>query len=107
MNQGIQFPLADSCAKLETAELMVYKAAWLFDDGKPCGKESNIAKYMAADAACEATDRAMQAHGGYGYIKDHDVKRYLRETRLFPIAPGAQEKVVNYVGEHGLGAPKY
>ncbi len=106
MNQGIQFPLADSCAKLETAELMVYKAAWLFDNGKPCGKESNIAKYMAAEASCEATDRAMQAHGGYGYIKDYDVERYWREARLFRIAPVSQEMVLNYVGEHVLGLPK-
>ncbi len=106
MNQGIQFPLADSYAKLETAELMVYKAAWLFDHGKPCGKEANIAKYMAADAACEAADRAIQAHGGYGYIKDYDVERYWREARLFRIAPVSQEMVLNYVGEHVLGLPK-
>jgi acyl-CoA dehydrogenase len=106
MNQGIQFPLAESYAKLETAELMVYKAAWLFDHGKPCGKEANIAKYMAAEAACEATDRAIQAHGGYGYIKDYDVERYWREARLFRIAPVSQEMVLNYVGEHVLGLPK-
>jgi acyl-CoA dehydrogenase len=106
MNQGIQFPLAESYAKLETAELMVYKAAWLFDHGKPCGKEANIAKYMAADAACEAADRAIQAHGGYGYIKDYDVERYWREARLFRIAPVSQEMVLNYVGEHVLGLPK-
>jgi acyl-CoA dehydrogenase len=106
MNQGIQFPLADSCAKLETAELMVYKAAWLYDQHKQCGKESNIAKYMAAEAACEAADRAMQAHGGYGYIKDYDVERYWREARLFRIAPISQEMILNYVGEHVLGLPK-
>jgi acyl-CoA dehydrogenase len=106
MNQGIQFPLADSAAKLETAELMVYKAAWLFDHGRACGKESNVAKYMAAEAACEATDRAMQTHGGYGYIKDYDVERYWREARLFRIAPISQEMVLNYVGEHVLGLPR-
>lgn len=106
MNQGIQFPLADAYAKLETAELMVYKAAALFDQGLPCGKEANIAKYMAAEAACEATDRAMQAHGGYGYIKDYDVERYWREARLFRIAPISQEMVLNYIGEHVLGLPK-
>jgi acyl-CoA dehydrogenase len=106
MNQGIQFPLAESFAKLETAELMVYKAAWLYDQHKQCGKESNIAKYMAAEAACEAADRAMQAHGGYGYIKDYDVERYWREARLFRIAPISQEMILNYVGEHVLGLPK-
>jgi acyl-CoA dehydrogenase len=61
---------------------------------------------MGADAACEATDRAMQAHGGYGYIKDYDVERYWREARLFRIAPVSQEMVLNYVGEHVLGLPK-
>ncbi|MGE0823218.1 MAG: acyl-CoA dehydrogenase family protein [Candidatus Binatia bacterium] len=106
MNQGIQFPLAESYAKLETTELMVYKAAWLYDHHKQCGKESNIAKYMAAEAACEAADRAMQAHGGYGYIKDYDVERYWREARLFRIAPISQEMILNYVGEHVLGLPK-
>ena len=106
MNQGIQFPLAESAAKLETAELMVYKAAWLYDRREPCGKEANIAKYMAAEAAFEATDRAMQTHGGYGYIKDYDVERYWREARLFKIAPISQEMILNYVGEHVLGLPR-
>ena len=106
MNQGIQFPLADSAAKLETAELMVYKAASLYDRGRPCGKEANIAKYMAAEAAFEAADRAMQTHGGYGYIKDYDVERHWREVRLFRIAPISQEMVLNYVGEHVLGLPR-
>ncbi len=106
MNQGIQFPLAESAAKLETAELMVYKAAALFDRGKPCGKEANIGKYMAAEAGCEAADRAMQTHGGYGYIKDYDVERYWREIRLFKIAPISQEMVLNFVGEHVLGLPR-
>jgi acyl-CoA dehydrogenase len=106
MNQGIQFPLADSAAKIETAELMVYKAAWLYDHGRPCGKEANIAKYMSAEACFEAADRAMQTHGGYGYIKDYDVERYWRECRLFRIAPISQEMVLNYVGEHVLGLPR-
>ena len=106
MNQGIQFPLADSAAKLETAELMVYKAAWLYDQGRPCGKEANVAKYMSAEACFEAADRAMQTHGGYGYIKDYDVERYWRECRLFRIAPISQEMVLNYVGEHVLGLPR-
>jgi acyl-CoA dehydrogenase len=106
MNQGIQFPLADSAAKLETAELMVYKAAWLYDHGRPCGKEANMGKYMSAEAGFEAADRAMQTHGGYGYIKDYDVERYWREIRLFRIAPISQEMVLNYVGEHVLGLPR-
>ena len=106
MNQGIQFPLADAAARLETAELMVYKAAWLYDRGLPCGKEANIAKYVAADTAYQAADRAMQIHGGYGYIKDYDVERYWREVQLFRLAPISQEMVLNYIGEHVLGLPR-
>ncbi len=105
-NQGIQFPLADSTAKLETAELMVYKAAWLYDRGEHCGKEANIAKYMAAEAACEAADRAVQVHGGYGYATDYDVERYWREARIFRLAPISQEMILNYIGEHVLGLPR-
>jgi len=81
-------------------------AAWLYDHNRPCGKEANIAKYMSADACFEAADRAMQTHGGYGYIKDYDVERYWRECRLFRIAPISQEMVLNYVGEHVLGLPR-
>ena len=61
---------------------------------------------MSADACFEAADRAMQTHGGYGYIKDYDVERYWRECRLFRIAPISQEMVLNYVGEHVLGLPR-
>ncbi len=106
MNQGLQFPLADAYARLETAELMVYKAAALYDRGLPCGKEANIAKYLAAEAVSLATDRAMQTHGGYGYIKDFDVERYWREARLFRLAPVSQEMALSYLGEHVLGLPK-
>ena len=65
-----------------------------------------MGKYMAAEAGFEAADRAMQVHGGYGYIKDYDVERYWREVRLFRIAPISQEMVLNYVGEHVLGLPR-
>jgi acyl-CoA dehydrogenase len=65
-----------------------------------------MGKYMSAEAGFEAADRAMQAHGGYGYIKDYDVERYWREIRLFRIAPISQEMVLNYVGEHVLGLPR-
>ncbi len=106
MNQGIQFPLADAYAQLETAELMVYKAASLYDAGLPCGKEANIAKYQAAQAVWRATDRAVQTLGGYGYIKDYDVERYWREARVFRIAPISQELVLAFLGEHVLGLPK-
>jgi len=106
MNQGIQFPLADSYSKLEVARLMVYKAAWLFDNGLPCGQEANIAKLRAAEAGFEAADRALQAHGGYGYAQEYHIERLWREVRLYRLAPISQEMVLNYIGEHVLGLPK-
>lgn len=105
-NQGIQFPLAQAYARLEAAELMVYKAAWLFDHGLPCGPEANMAKLLAADAGCDAVDHAVQTHGGFGYAKEFDVERLYREIRLYKIAPVSQEMVLNYLGEHVLGMPR-
>jgi acyl-CoA dehydrogenase len=105
-NHAIAHPLADSYSKLEVAELMMLKAAWLFDHGKPCGAEANIAKLRAADAGFEACDRAVQTLGGYGYIRDYDVERYFRECRLTKIAPVSQEMVLNSVAEHVLGLPR-
>src|SRR5262249_33640750 len=86
-NQAVAHPLAMAWAKLETAELVCLKAAWLFDNGKPCGAESNTAKLMAAEAGFEACDVAVQTHGGYGYAKEFHVERLWREVRLYKIAP--------------------
>jgi acyl-CoA dehydrogenase len=105
-NQAIAHPLADAYAKLEVAEMMMLKAAWLFDNGRPCGAEANIAKLRAADAGFEACDRAVQTLGGYGYIRDYDVERYFRECRLTKIAPISQEMVLNSISEHVLGLPR-
>jgi acyl-CoA dehydrogenase len=105
-NQAIAHPLATAWAKLETAELMCFKAAWLFDHGKPCGAESNTAKLMAAEAGFEACDVAVQTHGGYGYAKEFHVERLWREVRLYKIAPVSQQMVLNYLSEHVLGLPK-
>jgi acyl-CoA dehydrogenase len=105
-NQGIQFPLADSYAKLGAAELMVRKAAWLYDQGKPCGAEANMAKYLASEWGFEAADRALQVHGGFGYAKEFDVERYWREVRVMRIAPVTQEMVLNFLGQHELGLPR-
>ncbi len=105
-NQAIAHPLADVYAKLEAAELMMLKAAWLFDNRKPCGPEANIAKLRAAEAGFEACDRAVQTLGGYGYIRDYDVERYFRECRLLKIAPVSQEMVLNSISEHVLGLPR-
>lgn len=105
-NQGIAFPLAQAHAHLEAAELMVWRAAWLYDHGLPCGAEANMAKLLAADAGFEAADRALQTHGGFGYAKEFDVERYWREVRLMKIAPVSQEMVLNYLCEHVLRLPR-
>jgi acyl-CoA dehydrogenase len=105
-NQGVQFPLADSVAKLQAAELVAMKAAWLYDNDLPCGDEANIAKYLASEAAFEACDRAVQTHGGYGYAKEYHVERYFRETRVWRIAPLAQNFILAYIAEKMLGLPR-
>ena len=106
MNQGLQFPLADSLARLDAAELALRKATWLYDNGKPCGREANTAKYLCADAGFQAADRALQTHGGMGYSEEYHVARYFREARLLRIAPLSQEMVLNYLGSHVLGLPR-
>ncbi|WP_163505956.1 acyl-CoA dehydrogenase family protein [Fodinicola acaciae] len=106
MNQGLQFPLADSLARLDAAELVLRKATWLYDHGRPCGREANTAKYLCADAGFQAADRALQTHGGMGYSEEYHVARYFREARLLRIAPLSQEMVLNYLGEHVLGLPR-
>jgi acyl-CoA dehydrogenase len=106
MNQGLQFPLADSLARLDAAELVLRKATWLYDRGEPCGKEANMAKYLCSDAGFQAADRALQTHGGMGYSEEYHVARYFREARLTKIAPLSQEMVLNFLGEHVLGLPR-
>ena len=106
MNQGLQFPLADSLARLDAAELVLRKATWLYDQSKPCAKEANMAKYLCADAGFQAADRALQTHGGMGYSEEDHVARYFREARLTKIAPLSQEMVLNFLGEHVLGLPR-
>jgi acyl-CoA dehydrogenase len=106
MNQGLQFPLADSLARLDAAELVLRKATWLYDNGRPCAREANTAKYLCADAGFQAADRALQTHGGMGYSEEYHVARYFREARLTKIAPLSQEMVLNFLGEHVLGLPR-
>jgi acyl-CoA dehydrogenase len=105
-NQAIQFPLADSLARLDAAELVLRKATWRYDNGKPCGREANTAKYLCADAGFAAADRALQTHGGMGYAEEYNVARYFREARLMKIAPISQEMILNYLGSHTLGMPR-
>jgi acyl-CoA dehydrogenase len=105
-NQGIQFPLADAVAHLDAAELAAWQAAWLYDQGKPCGREANTAKYLAAEAGFRAADQAVQTHGGLGYAREYHVERYFREARLLRIVPVSQEMVLNFIGHKVLGLPK-
>ena len=105
-NQGIQFPIAKAYAQSEAADLMVRKAATLFDSGKPCGKEANMAKLLAADASWEAADVCMQTHGGFGFAEEYDIERKFRETRLYRIAPVSTNLILSYLAEHVLGLPR-
>jgi acyl-CoA dehydrogenase len=105
-NQGIAFPLAMAYARLHAAELVVREASWRYDQGHHCGEQANMAKLLAADAAYEAADQAMQTFGGFGYSTEYDVSRYWREARLMRIAPIPQEMILNYLSEHVLGLPR-
>jgi acyl-CoA dehydrogenase len=105
-NQGVAFPLADSVARLDAAELMIRNAASRYDQGLPCGREANVAKYLAADAGFTAADRAMQTLGGMGYATEYHVERYFRESRILRLAPVSQEMVLNYVAHHVLDLPR-
>jgi acyl-CoA dehydrogenase len=105
-NQGIQFPIAKAYALLEAADLMRFRAADLFDRGESCGAEANMALLLAAEAAWEAGNVAMQTFGGYGYDAEYDVERKFRETRLFQVAPISKNLILSYVAEHVLGLPR-
>jgi hypothetical protein len=105
-NQAIAHPLAAASARLDAAELLALKAAWLFDHGQPCGAEANAAKYLAAEAGFEACDAALQTLGGFGYAKEYHVERLWREVRLYRLAPISQEMVLNYLSQHVLGLPR-
>ncbi len=105
-NQAIQHPLAVNWMELEAAQLMVFKAAALYDAGKPCGVEANTAKYLAAEAALQACQRSVLTHGGMGYAKEYHVERYLREIMIPMIAPVSQELIKSFIGERVLGQSK-
>jgi len=105
-NQAVAHPLAQAWARLEAAEAICWKAAWLYDRGRPCGAEANTAKLVAADAGFEACDVAVQTLGGYGYAREFYVERLWREVRLYKIAPISQQMVLNYLSERVLGLPR-
>jgi acyl-CoA dehydrogenase len=105
-NQGVQFPIARAWAELEAADMVCRRAAALFDDGKACGADANIAKLLASEAAWKAGEAAMQTFGGFSYAREYEVERKWRECRLYQIAPVSTNLVLAYVGQHVLGLPR-
>ncbi|HEY2776587.1 MAG TPA: acyl-CoA dehydrogenase family protein, partial [Gaiellaceae bacterium] len=105
-NQGVQFPIARAHAAVEAADLVRHKAAWLYDQGEPCGAEANIAKLLASEASWSAANACVDTYGGYGFAAEYDVERKFRETRLYSVAPISNNLVLAYVGEHVLKMPR-
>jgi acyl-CoA dehydrogenase len=105
-NQGIQHPLAESWAYLESAYWMIMRAAQLYDDGKSCGAEANAGKFLGARAAFDACTRAVMTHGGMGYAKEYQVERLFRESMLLRIAPITEQLILSFIGEKVLDLPK-
>jgi acyl-CoA dehydrogenase len=105
-NQGVQFPIARAHMATEAAALMVERAATLYDAGKPCGPEANMAKQLAAEASWQAGDMCLQTHGGFGFAEEYDIERKFRETRLYQIAPISTNLVLCYIAEHVLHLPR-
>jgi hypothetical protein len=105
-NQGVQFPIARAYAQMRAAELMVREAASLYESGRDCGAEANLAKLIAADASWAAADMCLQTHGGFGFAEEFDVERKFRETRLYQTAPISTNLILSYIAEHVLGLPR-
>ncbi|MBI4190910.1 MAG: acyl-CoA/acyl-ACP dehydrogenase [Betaproteobacteria bacterium] len=105
-NQAIQHPLAQRWIELEAANLLVLKAATLYDSGRPCGAEANAAKYFAGEAGFRACETAVMTHGGTGYAKEHHVERYLRESLIPRIVPVSPQLILCFIAEKVLGLPK-
>jgi acyl-CoA dehydrogenase len=105
-NQAIQFPIARAHCEAEAADLMIRKAAALFDNNAECGAEANMAKLLAADASWHAGEAAMQTFGGFAFAREYEIERKWRETRLYQIAPISTNLILAYVGQHVLGMPR-
>jgi acyl-CoA dehydrogenase len=105
-NQGVQFPLADAYSHLKAAEALIYQACWLYEQGKPCGAEANMAKLRASEAGFTAVDTAFQVFGGYAYAKEYNIERIYRMVRLPRIAPVTNELVKSFIAEKVLKMPK-
>ena len=105
-NQGVQFPLARAYAELEAAEMVCRRAAALFEAGKECGADANMAKLLASEATWHAADAAMQTYGGFAFAKEYDIERKWRECRLYQTAPISTNLILAYIGQHVLGMPR-
>ena len=105
-NQGIQFPMSESYIETAAANLMRFNACALFDDGRACGAEANMAKYLATKASWEAANMCLQTHGGFGFACEYDIERKFRETRLYQVAPVSTNLIHAYVAEHLLDLPR-
>ena len=106
VNQGVQFPIARAYAAVEAASLVRHKAAWLYDQGLPCGAEANTAKLLASEASWQAANACLDTFGGFGFAAEYDVERKFRETRLYSVAPISNNLVLAYLGQHVLGMPR-
>ncbi len=105
-NQGVQFPLARAYAELEAADMIARRAAALFDHGKECGADANMAKLLASEATWHAAEATLQTFGGFGYAKEYDIERKWREVRLYQTAPISTNLILAYIGQHVLGLPR-
>jgi acyl-CoA dehydrogenase len=105
-NQGIQHPLAERWMYLEAAWQMATRAAWLYDNGKPCGAEANSAKFLGARAGHDAAWQAIMTHGGFGYAKEYHVERLFREVAITRLAPITEQLILSFIAEKVLDLPK-
>jgi acyl-CoA dehydrogenase len=105
-NQGVQFPLARAFAELEAADMMARRAAALFQAGRPCGADANIAKLLASEATWKAAEATLQTYGGFGFAQEYDIERKWRESRIYQTAPISTNMVLAYIAQHVLGLPR-
>lgn len=105
-NQGVQFPIARAYAAVEAADLVRRRATWLFEELHPCGAEANMAKLLASEASWQAANACLDAYGGWGFARELDVERKFRETRLYSIAPIANNLVLSFLAHHVLKMPR-
>jgi acyl-CoA dehydrogenase len=105
-NQGIQFPIAQAYIQSEAADMLIRRAAALFQAGLPCGAEANMARYVATEASWNAAESCMQTYGGFGFAREYDIERKWREARLGRIAPVSTNLILAHIAQHTLGMPR-